>query len=113
MANDPIKQFQIKELAGPVNIGGLEISFTNSALFMAVAVGIVTTILLVVFTLAFVIAILAQVEVQLRLLVAPGERAEAASAALLGLDVGEPKHRPGDGDVLGDRDGPEDRLLAA
>ena len=47
MANDPIKQFQIKELAGPVNIGGLEISFTNSALFMGVAVAIVTTILLV------------------------------------------------------------------
>jgi F-type H+-transporting ATPase subunit a len=47
VANDPIKQFQIKELAGPVNIGGLEISFTNSALFMGVAVAIVTTILLV------------------------------------------------------------------
>ncbi len=47
MANDPIKQFQIKELAGPVDIGGLEISFTNSALFMGVAVAIVTTILLV------------------------------------------------------------------
>jgi len=46
VANDPIKQFQIKELAGPVNIGGLEISFTNSALFMGVAVVIVTTILL-------------------------------------------------------------------
>ncbi len=47
MANDPIKQFQIRELAGPVDIGGLEISFTNSALFMGVAVAIVTTILLV------------------------------------------------------------------
>jgi len=46
VANDPIHQFQIKELAGPVNIGGLEISFTNSALFMAVAVVLVTTILL-------------------------------------------------------------------
>jgi F-type H+-transporting ATPase subunit a len=46
VANDPIKQFQIKELAGPVNIGGLEISFTNSALFMGVAVVIVTTLLL-------------------------------------------------------------------
>ena len=46
MANDPIHQFQIKELAGPVNVGGLEISFTNSALFMAVAVALVTTILL-------------------------------------------------------------------
>jgi F-type H+-transporting ATPase subunit a len=47
VANDPIKQFQIRELAGPVDIGGLEISFTNSALFMGVAVAIVTTILLV------------------------------------------------------------------
>lgn len=47
MANDPIHQFQIKELAGPVNIGGFEISFTNSALFMGVAVAMVTTILLV------------------------------------------------------------------
>jgi F-type H+-transporting ATPase subunit a len=46
VANDPIHQFQIKELAGPVNIGGLEISFTNSALFMGVAVVIVTTLLL-------------------------------------------------------------------
>jgi F-type H+-transporting ATPase subunit a len=46
VANDPIHQFQIKELAGPVNIGGLEISFTNSALFMGVAVVLVTTILL-------------------------------------------------------------------
>jgi F-type H+-transporting ATPase subunit a len=46
VANDPIHQFQIKELAGPVNIGGLEISFTNSALFMGIAVVLVTTILL-------------------------------------------------------------------
>ncbi len=46
MANDPIHQFQIKELAGPVNIGGLEISFTNSALFMGIAVVTVTGILL-------------------------------------------------------------------
>ena len=46
MANDPIHQFQIKELAGPIHIGGLEISFTNSALFMAVAVVTVTGILL-------------------------------------------------------------------
>ncbi len=46
MANDPIHQFQIKELAGPINIGGLEISFTNSALFMGIAVLTVTTLLL-------------------------------------------------------------------
>ena len=46
MANDPIHQFQIKELAGPFNLGGLEISFTNSALFMGIAVVTVTGILL-------------------------------------------------------------------
>ena len=46
MANDPIHQFQIKELAGPFHVGGYEISFTNSALFMGIAVATVTTILL-------------------------------------------------------------------
>jgi F-type H+-transporting ATPase subunit a len=47
VANDPIHQFQIKELAGPFHIGGYEIAFTNSALFMGIAVATVTTILLV------------------------------------------------------------------
>lgn len=46
MANDPIHQFQIKDLAGPFHVGGLEISFTNSALFMGIAVATVTGILL-------------------------------------------------------------------
>lgn len=46
MANDPIHQFQIKDLAGPFHIGGLELSFTNSALFMGIAVAGVTGILL-------------------------------------------------------------------
>jgi F-type H+-transporting ATPase subunit a len=46
VANDPIHQFQIKELAGPFNIGGYEIAFTNSALFMGIAVLTVTGILL-------------------------------------------------------------------
>ena len=46
MANDPIHQFQIKDLAGPFHVGGLEISFTNSALFMGIAVVGVTGILL-------------------------------------------------------------------
>ena len=40
MANDPIHQFQIKELAGPFHIGGLEISYTNSALFMTFAIAL-------------------------------------------------------------------------
>jgi F-type H+-transporting ATPase subunit a len=46
VANDPIHQFQIKDLAGPFHVGGLEISFTNSALFMGIAVAAVTGILL-------------------------------------------------------------------
>ena len=46
MANDPIHQFQIQELAGPFHIGGYEISFTNSALFMGISVATVTLILL-------------------------------------------------------------------
>lgn len=46
MANDPIHQFQLHDLAGPVNIGGFEISFTNSALFMGIIVATITTILL-------------------------------------------------------------------
>jgi F-type H+-transporting ATPase subunit a len=46
VANDPIHQFQIKDLAGPFHVGGFEISFTNSALFMGIAVATVTTILL-------------------------------------------------------------------
>ncbi len=44
---DPIHQFELKNLAGPWNIAGHEISFTNSALFMAVAVGLITIFLVV------------------------------------------------------------------
>ena len=43
---DPIHQFQIFDLAGPFRIGGMEIGFTNSALFMAIGVATVTVILL-------------------------------------------------------------------
>jgi F-type H+-transporting ATPase subunit a len=46
VANDPIHQFQIKDLAGPVHIGGYDISFTNSALFMGATVAVITGILL-------------------------------------------------------------------
>lgn len=46
MANDPIHQFQIQDLAGPFNLGGYEISFTNSALFMGLSVATVTGLLL-------------------------------------------------------------------
>ncbi len=43
---DPIHQFELHNLAGPWNIAGYEISFTNSALFMGIAVGVVTLTLL-------------------------------------------------------------------
>ncbi len=46
MANDPIHQFQIQDLAGPFNIGGYDISFTNSALFMGATVATITGLLL-------------------------------------------------------------------
>jgi F-type H+-transporting ATPase subunit a len=46
VANDPIHQFQIHDLAGPFHIGGIEIGFTNSALFMGIAVATVTGILI-------------------------------------------------------------------
>lgn len=35
---DPIHQFEIKKIATLGNIGGHEIAFTNSALFMVIAV---------------------------------------------------------------------------
>ncbi len=44
MANDPIKQFELKEYI-PLEIGGVDISFTNSSLFM-VATVVVTSVFL-------------------------------------------------------------------
>jgi F-type H+-transporting ATPase subunit a len=46
VANDPIHQFQIQDLTGSVNIGGYDISFTNSALFMGATVAVITGFLL-------------------------------------------------------------------
>jgi F-type H+-transporting ATPase subunit a len=46
VANDPIHQFQIHDLAGPFSIGGYDISFTNSALFMGATVATITGLLL-------------------------------------------------------------------
>jgi F-type H+-transporting ATPase subunit a len=45
MAADPIHQFQISKIFTLGHIGGQEIAFTNSALFMLVAVGIIATLL--------------------------------------------------------------------
>ena len=39
MANDPISQFEVSKLL-PLEIGGLDFSFTNSALFMVATVGV-------------------------------------------------------------------------
>jgi F-type H+-transporting ATPase subunit a len=41
VANDPIHQFQIHDLTSPLHIGGYDISFTNSALFMGATVATV------------------------------------------------------------------------
>src|SRR5436853_7753680 len=45
MAADPIHQFQINKLFTIGHIGGQEIAFTNSSLFMLIAVGIIGTLL--------------------------------------------------------------------
>lgn len=45
MPNNPIHQFRIFDIAGPWNIAGYQISFTNSALFMGITVGLITLIL--------------------------------------------------------------------
>jgi F-type H+-transporting ATPase subunit a len=47
VSNNPIEQFQIKDiLGGGINIGGYDLSFTNSALFMGLSVATITGILL-------------------------------------------------------------------
>jgi F-type H+-transporting ATPase subunit a len=46
VANDPIHQFQIHDLTGSMNLGGYDISFTNSALFMGATVATITGLLL-------------------------------------------------------------------
>jgi len=46
MAADPIQQFQIVKLFPVLNLGGNEISFTNSAAFMVLAAGGITAFLL-------------------------------------------------------------------
>ena len=44
MANDPIQQFQISKLI-PIEVGGLDFSFTNSSLFMVATVGVASAFL--------------------------------------------------------------------
>ncbi|MCA1244408.1 F0F1 ATP synthase subunit A [Stappia stellulata] len=45
MANNPIDQFRITEIV-PIEVGGLNLSFTNSALFMVVTTALVATFLI-------------------------------------------------------------------
>ncbi len=42
---DPIQQFEVKKLFTITNMGGHEIAFTNSSLYMVIAVGIIGTLL--------------------------------------------------------------------
>jgi F-type H+-transporting ATPase subunit a len=42
---DPVHQFEIKRLV-PMHIGGLDVSFTNSALFMIIAIGLISTFMI-------------------------------------------------------------------
>jgi F-type H+-transporting ATPase subunit a len=46
MRLDPIHQFEIKNFFPVINIGGYEISFTNSALYMFIVVGLVSVLLI-------------------------------------------------------------------
>ena len=45
MANDPIQQFQIVKLV-PIEIGGMDVSFTNSSLFMVLTVAVASALLI-------------------------------------------------------------------
>jgi len=42
VAESPLEQFQIHPIGGPIHIGGLDVSFTNSSLWMVIAVGAIT-----------------------------------------------------------------------
>lgn len=46
MQISPVEQFQIKNLVPILNVGGHQIAFTNSALFMLIIVGIVSALLI-------------------------------------------------------------------
>ena len=43
---DPIHQFEIKNLLPIARIGGVEIAFTNSALFMLIALALILLLML-------------------------------------------------------------------
>ena len=45
-AHSPLAQFEIKPIGGPIHIGGLDVSFTNSSLWMVIAVAAITVFML-------------------------------------------------------------------
>lgn len=45
-AHSPLAQFEIHPLGGPIHIGGLDVSFTNSSAWMVVAVAAITAFML-------------------------------------------------------------------
>src|SRR5882672_7105968 len=45
MAADPIHQFEIKKIFTIGHIGGQEIAFTNSSLFMVLSIGVIAALL--------------------------------------------------------------------
>jgi F-type H+-transporting ATPase subunit a len=45
-AHSPLAQFEVHPLGGPIHIGGLDVSFTNSALWMVIAVAGITAFML-------------------------------------------------------------------
>jgi F-type H+-transporting ATPase subunit a len=45
-AHSPLAQFEVHPLGGPIHIGGLDVSFTNSALWMVLAVAGITAFML-------------------------------------------------------------------
>ena len=57
MQVDPIHQFEIKNFWPLFNLGGHQISFTNSALYMFIIVGLVCTFLIGA-TLPFIMVVL-------------------------------------------------------
>ena len=46
MRIDPIHQFEIKDLFPVINLGGYQINFTNSALYMFIVVGLISALLI-------------------------------------------------------------------
>ncbi|MGH6893112.1 MAG: F0F1 ATP synthase subunit A, partial [Dongiaceae bacterium] len=45
-AHSPLAQFEIHPLGGPIKIGGLDVSFTNSSAWMVIAVAAITVFML-------------------------------------------------------------------